>query len=180
MGKSIDEAFEDIVSELSSRIKRDGVRKAAQRRVNAARRIADRLHSEMNRIKSDAVNEYYSGYEPELYERTDNIKEGILPIVEVRLDGNKIKFKYKIDVDDELLDHSVTTFKNRSIHINKGAGAKHPVNNEIVMDNFLAGIHPNATSAWTNGDIEQLVKSEIGVINNSVGPAIIREELSES
>lgn len=112
-------------------------------------------------IQEYMLDDYYGGYEPKVYIRTNQLENSVGPYTELKSSGNVFGIAFGIETDSPFgpgaMDHSILTLryvrKNNSEPWEKTydkSGSKYPVKEEEIFNNFLEGIHPNVGRAGTS------------------------------
>lgn len=84
-------------------------------------------------IEEYALNFYYEGYAPKSYTRTFQLPKAIRPVTEEFKKGAYIGFNYGASFDEGAMNH-----------IKRGKSKKKiEADEQLILDNFRAGKHPN-------------------------------------
>ena len=96
-------------------------------------------------IEEYALNFYYDGYTPKSYKRTYQLPRAIWPLILEFRHGGQIGFNYGANFNANFMNHTKRGKSKRKIEPDE----------EIILDNFRAGKHPNTGveqgSIWMPG-----------------------------
>lgn len=149
MAKSLN-SFVNDMKDIAKPTKKSG-KAVSQARLDAiAKSVEEDIKSFMNEIKDNAANEYYNGYTPTSYHhRTYQLPNAL----EVKVESKIIS----ADTFTVTWRFSADNVKRRMKHYSGSKRKKHKADEELILENYLAGEHPNAKGSWSNGVIEDSI-----------------------
>ena len=128
----IDQMVKDLIEQDKKRIKQ------------AFEKIKKEVAKEIQMIiQRDMIDNYYNGYEPLVYNRTFQLSKSVAPLILDSSVGDTFQFDVgiKLKGGEKKMSHNTltVTVKGRTYtYRNNG------VDEGIIFNNFLEGIHPNA------------------------------------
>lgn len=145
--KSLDEAISSAVDEVLKDFK-----SSMKEAVNFA--VVQGRVDFMNKARS-CLSEYYDYFEPNIYERTENLQYAFLPYsTKLKCSNDKITGTLGVEYSPEALAANMgnpefyTNGKRK--HTGYYGSEKHnPVDATWVIDNYLKGIHPITNGGFT-------------------------------
>lgn len=142
MSSPLSDAFRNAVSNKM----KEEEKKQKNRVEIAMERTENRVEEKIQEIIEEyALNFYYDGYTPRSYKRTYQLPRAIWPFIQEFRKSGQIGFNYGANFDASLMNHKKRGKSKRKIEPDE----------EIILDNFRAGIHPNTgveqDSVWMPG-----------------------------
>lgn len=124
---SIDEAINKIVSNYSKNIK------------GAVEYASDKAVEDIYKYAFNCLDRYYANYEPNVYDRTDNLGNAILPYAgPTKQTKKQISSTVGIQYDPTPLEG-----------VYYGSKSYSPVDGIWVLENYLKGVHPATNGGRT-------------------------------
>ena len=162
------------------------VYKAVQRNakvaaVSAAKKIAQKIANDMHKEALNGLAYYYANYDPDVYERTYNLKNAIKPYYKDQSNNKTVSIEIGVVYDASYLDSYVSNswrhqsgdnwVSRNSNSFDWDSGNNGTPDPEWILDNFLNGIHPRTTKNYVYSPVKD-PKSQIQImeefINNKV------------
>lgn len=161
----------------------DSIIQAAHQRVlqefdAAVHRVAGRIQQRMEEIRQDMLTEYYGGYSPIMYSRTGQLNNAISSIVEASASGDTATIRLGLEADASAMDHSLLTIIVSNPKMGRFGFTinKDDVNEEMILENFFKGEHPNVGTAGTPPGVKERAIRRIKVfIQYELGQIIAAE-----
>lgn len=187
MSSPLSEAFRNAVIKRAEEIEEQSSNKV----IIAMRRTEERVAEKIQEIiTAYGFDYYYNGYTPTMYVRTDNLRNSgaVKPFINEYKKGGYIGFQYGAEFDAGLMDHSILTIrveydrKRDNKHVEKlYSYEKDNVDEEAILNNFRAGVHPNTSvnqgAIWMQG-LEGMAPEALRQWKNSGAiQSIFKEEL---
>lgn len=141
-------------------------------------KIKSEINNEMKKIiDEDAIQNYYGGYEPLYYNRQNQLPKSLAPYVESLQDDTGVTLSFGVD---DRPPYGAGAMK----HAKRGKSKrKTPPNEELIFENFMAGIHPNANPKGITGDpttpVKDTVLESIDKYYNEKIEAVVQNALSK-
>ena len=163
----INNQIDDIVDDYRKQVKQ------------ALQRAEQKVKVRMQEIIDEyMIGDYYGGYTPKVYIRTNQLPNSVGPYTELGELGNVFSISFGIDTDSPYGPGAMhhTRYQQKK----SGEPCKHsyPANEQDIFDNFLAGIHPNVGPAGT-GNIRARVSEALDYFLDFEIEYIINNELSK-
>lgn len=136
--KTLDEAIDDIIRDYKNVI---------EKAVNDA---AIEARKDIYNYSMTCIEEYYAGYDPKSYKRSDSLRYSVLPHL-VRY-KNKAGDKMKIRVGVEYNPFALEAYTQGNPAYD-GSSHYTPVDPWYVIENYLNGIHPATNGARNEDDV---------------------------
>ena len=135
----IDQMVKDLIEQDKKRIK------------EAFERIKKEVAKEIQVIiQRDMIDNYYDGYAPLIYNRTFQLPKAVAPLILDSSVGNTFQFDVGIKLKDgekKMSHNTLTVTVKGKTYTYQNDG----VDEEAIFENFLAGIHPNASPKGATG-----------------------------
>lgn len=158
------------------------VYKAVQRNakvaaVSAAKKTAQQIAKDMNKEALNGLAYYYANYDPDVYERTYNLKNAIKPYYSDKSNDKTVSIEIGIVYDAAYLDSYVSNswrhqsgdswVSRNSNNFDWDSGNNGTPDPEWILDNFLNGIHPRTTKNYIYAPVKD-PKSQIQIMNEFI------------
>lgn len=134
-----------------------------QKKIEQAIRSAEpKIKAEMEKVIIEYMTlNYYNGYSPKMYERTFQLPNSVGPYTDVASVGGLSSITFGVDTDSPFgpgaMDHKFLALhvsykqKKTGRTVNKTYYYEtNTVNEQIIFDNFMAGIHPGVGNHGTS------------------------------
>lgn len=156
----------------------------------AVGRIEKELEKEIQKIiKKAMIDNYYKGYTPKMYIRTNQLPKSVAPYIEPIKTNMGYDIAFGIETESpygaEVMDHSAHKVKVTWKRKRTGETVtktylyiRDNVNEEQIFENFLDGIHPNVGPAGTT-NVGDTASTELDNLLNSKIDGILESELSK-
>jgi hypothetical protein len=115
------------------------IKNAKTAAVAAAKQTAQKIEKDMYKRALDGLKNYYREYDPDVYDRTDYLKNAIIRVYEDKSTDSVVSIEIGIRYDESMLED----------HYYSGS-TKNPSypEPEWILNNFLDGIHPRTTTGY--------------------------------
>lgn len=134
--------LESAINEL-----RENYRKVLRQAVQYATEEAEK---DVHQRALSCLEEYYSNYEPNSYNRSDSLRHAFLPYKSVKSNGHYLISTVGIEYNASALEAYAPSSYNAS---KKYDGR---VDTEWVIDNYLEGIHPTTNGSKIPENVEYI------------------------
>nr|DAL08559.1 MAG TPA_asm: hypothetical protein [Caudoviricetes sp.] len=159
--------------EIYGAVMKNAKRAAVAATKNAAKKIA----KDMEKEALNNLNKYYDSYDPDVYDRTYNLRNAIKPYYSDNSNGSSVSIEIGIIYDASYLNaYSSNSWfhqgggswvsRNDSTFNWQGQGNGIP-DPEWVLNNFLNGIHPRTTTGYAYAPVQDS-KSQIQMMNEFI------------
>lgn len=140
-------------------------------------------------IQEYMLDDYYNGYTPKMYVRINQLQNSVGPYTELKEQNNAFAIGFGIETGDpygpDAMDHSLLIL-NVQYKRKKSSGTwestytydNNYVDEKIIFENFLAGIHPNVGNANTR-DITERVSRRLSYFLDYDAIDIVNAELNK-
>ncbi len=152
-------------------------RNAKMAAILAAKNTAKKIAKDMYKEALDGLKYYYSQYDPDVYDRTYNLKNAIRPYYKDQSDNKTVSIEIGIVYDALYLeayysnsprhksgDKWISRDDDRFDWDGGNNGIPDP---EWILDNFLRGIHPKTTKGYFYAPVTD-PKSQIQIMNDFI------------
>ena len=167
------DAIDDIVNEYRKQVEQ------------ALKRAEEKIRVRMQEIiQEDMLDDYYNGYTPKLYVRTQQLENSVGPYSKLTDFGTGFNLSFGIEIDPpygpSAMDHNILTLH----YIRKNETSweksydKSDADEEKIFENFLEGIHPNVGRANT-GHIRERVHEHLDYFLDFEITDIVNRELDK-
>ena len=148
--------YKDVAKEIANDIVKDGKKRAQQAVEYVAQKIRDDWEQQARRV----MDAYYADYDPEYYDRTNELRNIIVPVF--NKDGDS--YEVGVEFDPSLMNHNLTTKKVSAFG---ETGFANRITEEDIFKNFMYGAHGNEDYSWTSGGVRFTGKRNIHFTNPS-------------
>jgi hypothetical protein len=101
-------------------------------------------------IQEYMLDDYYGGYEPKVYIRTNQLENSVGPYTELKSSGNVFGIAFGIETDSPFGPGAMHHTRYQTKKSGEPCKHSYPASEEDIFENFLAGIHPNVGRAGTS------------------------------
>lgn len=116
----------------------------------AVQYATEEAEKDVHRRALSCLEEYYSNYEPNSYDRSDSLRHAFLPYKSVKNNGHYLISTVGIEYNADALEAYAPSSYNAS---KKYDGR---VDTEWVIDNYLEGIHPTTNGSRNPANVEYI------------------------
>lgn len=134
--KTLDEAIDDIMKDYKNVIEK------------AVLSAAHEAKKDIYNYSMSCIEEYYAGYKPTSYKRSNSLRHSVLPYRRGYRKGDKINIRVGVEYDPFALE--AYTQGNTAYD---GSSHYTPVDPWYVIDNYLRGVHPATNGARNEDDV---------------------------
>ena len=124
--------YKDVASEIANDIVKDVKKRAMQAIEYVAQQIRDDWEQQARRV----MDAYYSDYDPKSYDRTNELRNIIVPV----FNKNGDSYEVGIEFDPTLMNHNLMT---KSVSAFGETGFTNRITEEDIFKNFMYGAHGN-------------------------------------
>lgn len=149
--------------------------------ISAAKQTTKRIANDMHKEALKGLEYYYKNYDPDVYERTYNLKNAIRPYFKDTSTDKKINVEIGIVYDESYLE----TYKSKSWRHQSGndwisreddgfdwdSGNNGVPEPDWILENFLRGIHPRTTVGYAYAPVQD-PKSQIQIMNDFINDKV--------
>ena len=150
------------------------IRNAKRAAVSAAKQTAQKIARDMYKEALEGLAIYYENYDPDVYDRTYNLKNAIRQHYEDKSTKNQVNIEIGIVYDASYLE---AYRSNSPLHQSGNEWISRTSNSfdwdsgnngmpdpEWILNNFLHGIHPRTTIGYAYAPVQDSV-NQIGIMN---------------
>lgn len=134
--KTLDEAIDDIMKDYKNVIEK------------AVTYATSEAKKDIYNYSMSCIEEYYAGYDPKRYKRSDSLRHSVLPYRKGWIKGDKIKTFVGVEYNPFVLEEYT---QGNSAY--DGSSHYTPVDPWYVIDNYLRGVHPATNGARNEDDV---------------------------
>lgn len=153
------------------------MKNAKRAAISAAKTSAKKVAKDMEKKALDNLQIYYDNYDPDVYERTYNLKNAIRPYYRDSSNDKTVSIEIGIIYDASYLSAYTSNSwfhqgggewisRNDAGFDWQGQGNGMP-DPEWILDNFLHGIHPRTTKGYAYAPVQDS-KSQIQMMNEFI------------
>ena len=153
------------------------IRNAKVAAVSAAKQTAQKIARDMHKEALDGLEIYYQNYDPDVYDRTYNLKNAIRQHYNDKSTKNNVNIEIGIIYDASYLE---AYRSNSPLHQSGNEWISRTSDNfdwdssnngtpdpEWILNNFLHGVHPRTTTGYAYSPIKDSV-DQIGIMNRFI------------
>lgn len=129
---------------LAKQIADDLIRDQKKRVEHVVEYVAQRVSEDWEREARRVMDAYYVDYKSDLYDRTNELRNIIVP---VNIRSGDV-YTTGVEFDPSLMKHNLMTKKNSAFG---GTGLSNRIGEEDIFKNFMYGAHGNENYSWTSG-----------------------------
>lgn len=158
------------------------VYKAVQRNakvaaISAAKNTAKKIAKDMQKEALNGLAYYYSNYDPDVYDRTYNLKNAIRPYYNDQSNDRTVSIEIGVVYDASYLEaYTSNSWRHQSggdwisrndSNFDWDSGNNGTPDPEWILNNFLHGIHPRTTKCYAYAPVTD-PKSQIQIMNEFI------------
>lgn len=134
--KTLDEAIDDIMKDYKNVVEK------------AVLDAAQEAKKDIYNYSMSCIEEYYAGYQPTWYKRSDSLRYSVLPYRKGYKRNDKIRIRVGVEYNPFALEAYT-----RGNPAYDGSSHYTPVDPWYVINNYLEGIHPKTNGARNEDDV---------------------------